>query len=222
MVKVSVLVPVFNNDVYIGRCLRSLLAQTLESHEYEIIVVNDGSTDRTAYALSLFDDKNDTIVKCFHHSENLGLPTALNTALGHAVGEYVVRVDSDDYVSRRFLDYMLTFLFYNKHFDAVSCDYLEVDANGDPKGRKNCSEDPIGCGILMPRSSVMAVGAYDPEFLCHEDKEFRVRFDIDHKVGRLELPLYRYRKHPGTITDDSEKLRFYYDKILAKYPNPRN
>ena len=54
--KISVIVPVYNQEKYIGRCLRSLLDQSIEKYNYEIIVINDGSKDKTKFALSLFKD----------------------------------------------------------------------------------------------------------------------------------------------------------------------
>ena len=63
--KVSVIVAVYNQERFIGRCLRSLLHQSMPHTDYEIIVVNDGSTDRTDYALSLFCDPKDSVVQLF-------------------------------------------------------------------------------------------------------------------------------------------------------------
>ena len=60
---ISVLVPIFNQEKYIGRCLRSLLHQSLDQNEYEIIVINDGSNDKTAYALELFNSPKEDLIK---------------------------------------------------------------------------------------------------------------------------------------------------------------
>jgi len=67
---ISVIIPVFNQEKWIGRCLRSLLNQTMNREEYELIVINDGSEDRTQFALDLFKDE---IVQ-IKLSENIGLP----------------------------------------------------------------------------------------------------------------------------------------------------
>ena len=99
--KISVIVAVYNQEHYIGRCLRSLLHQTLHHSDYEIIVVNDGSIDRTSYALDLFCDPFESIVKVLTNKANQGLPSSLNKALKVARAPYIVRVDSDDFVNIR-------------------------------------------------------------------------------------------------------------------------
>ena len=102
--KISVIVAVYNQEHYIGRCLRSLLHQTLHHSDYEIIVVNDGSIDRTSYALDLFCDPFESIVKVLTNKANQGLPSSLNKALKVARAPYIVRVDSDDFVNINFLN----------------------------------------------------------------------------------------------------------------------
>ena len=92
---VSVIVPVYNQEKYIGRCLRSLLAQDFPKNEYEIIVINDGSTDRTSYGLELF--KNDIVL--INNKKNKGLPYSLNQGIRKSKSKFIVRVDSDDYVN---------------------------------------------------------------------------------------------------------------------------
>ena len=85
---VSVIVAAYNQDRFIGRCLRSLLHQTIPHDDYEIIVVNDGSTDKTAYALELFCDPKYSTVKVITNETNLGLPASLNRAIREARAEY--------------------------------------------------------------------------------------------------------------------------------------
>ena len=120
---VSVIVAAFNQEKFIGRCLRSLLNQTLPPTDYEIIVVDDGSTDRTPYALELFHNA----ILSIRNEINIGLPASLNRGIRAARGEYIVRVDSDDYVNINFLNFLHFFLDQNPHIDAVACDYLLVD-----------------------------------------------------------------------------------------------
>ena len=74
---VSVIVPVHNQERYLGRCLRSLIAQDMPRHEYEIVVIDDGSTDRSAYALELFADE----LQIVSLPLNGGLPAAINVGL---------------------------------------------------------------------------------------------------------------------------------------------
>ena len=106
--KISVIVSVFNQEKYIGRCLRSLLSQKLSSELYEILVVNDASTDRTPYALELFCNPLNSIVKVLNNKKKLGLPASINKAIKFSKSEYF-EVDSDDWVSNEFLNTLFYF-----------------------------------------------------------------------------------------------------------------
>jgi glycosyltransferase involved in cell wall biosynthesis len=211
--RVSVIVAAYNQERFIGRCLRSLLRQTIEPEEYEIIVVNDGSTDRTPYALELFHDAIVTIT----NEENLGLPASLNRGIRAARAPYVVRVDADDYVNANFLLFLEEFLNQNEYMDAVACDYLLVDDEENVLDRVDCMERPIACGIMFKRNDLHEVGLYDETFRLHEERDLRIRFEKTRRIHRLELPLYRYRRHESNITNDTEAMEFHYQNLLKKH-----
>lgn len=214
---VSVLVPTYNQDKYIGRCLRSLLAQSTPQFEYEIIIINDGSTDMTGYALELFRDPADSNIHLITNKNNLGLSASLNIGLHHAQGKYIVRVDSDDFVNTNFIKFLHYFLQVNSYANAVACDYLLIDDQENEIMRCNCLEDPIACGIMFKKDHIFDVGLYDETFLINEEKEFRLRFEKKYNVYRLELPLYRYRRHEKNITNNVEQMKFYENLIGLKH-----
>lgn len=101
--------------------------------------------------------------------------------------------------------------------DAVACDYLTVNDQEETIDRKNCIQEPIGCGIMFKSSHLFEIGLYDEEFQLHEDKELRQRFEKIYKIHRLELPLYRYRRHENNITNDHEALDHHDKKLKAKH-----
>jgi glycosyltransferase involved in cell wall biosynthesis len=215
--KVSVIVAVYNQEHYIGRCLRSLLHQTLYHSDYEIIVVDDGSIDRTSYALSLFCDPFESIVKVLTNKANQGLPSSINKALKIARAPYIVRVDSDDFVNINFLNFLHYYLESNKHADAVACDYLLIDDKENELKRCNCDEEPIACGIMFRKKNLFDIGLYDESFHCHEDQELRVRFKKKYNIHRLNLPLYRYRRHGNNMTNDSKIMDYHYNRLIKKH-----
>jgi len=215
--KISVLISVFNQEKYIGRCLRSLLSQTLKDDLYEIIVINDGSTDKTPYALKLFTDPNKSLVKVINNDTNIGLPASINKAIHNSKCEYFVRVDSDDWVSKDFLKIMYTFLENNKYMDAIACDYVVTDEREEVIERRNCLLNPIACGIMFRKIQIVDIGYYDEKFLYHEDKELRIRFEKKYKIHRLELPLYRYRRHNSNMTNNQEYLDQFNNKLIEKH-----
>lgn len=103
-IKVSVLVAIYNIELFIGKCVRSILDQTYSN--LEIILVDDCSTDKSGqicdqYALA------DNRVQVIHHRKNERLPGVRNTGLDHSTGDYVVFVDGDDWLAPDFVEYML-------------------------------------------------------------------------------------------------------------------
>jgi glycosyltransferase involved in cell wall biosynthesis len=154
---ISVIIAAFNQEKYISRCLRSLLAQTISRDKFEIVVINDGSTDRSASVLGEFAGE----IVLIDNEKNIGLPASLNKAIRRARAPYVVRVDADDYVNSQFLHLLHEFLRENKYMDAVACDYLLVDEQEEVLGRKNCLTDPIACGIMFRTEQLIDIGLYD-------------------------------------------------------------
>ena len=99
--KVSVLVPVYKVEKYIGRCSKYLFEQTYENLEY--IFVDDKSPDRSIeILLQILNNypQRKPQVRIIHHKKNLGLACARNTAVNNATGDFVIHVDSDDYIDR--------------------------------------------------------------------------------------------------------------------------
>lgn len=210
---ISVLVPAYNAERFIGRAIRSVLNQTVPDRQHEVIAVDDASTDRTAYALELFKDE----IEILYNGKKLGLPASLNRAIRAARGKYVVRVDADDYVSHDYLYILQRFLEDNTYMDAVACDYLLVDDSENIIERRNCMEHPIGCGIMFRTDHLIEIGSYDDNFLMHEDRDLRVRFLKKYAIHRIELPLYRYRRHKGNMTNDRAASQQFERQLKVKH-----
>ena len=210
---VSLVVAVRNQEKYIGRCIRSILNQTYSRSDYEVIVVNDASTDNTKFALELFD--ND--IKLINNEVHKGLPGSLNVGIRSARGRFVVRIDGDDYVHTEYVNILSMHLALNPWMDAVACDYNLVSNNEYVIERRNCEEHPIGCGIMFRIDQLVELGLYDEQFLLHEDKDLRIRFLEKHTIHRVALPLYRYRRHDENMTNDDERMNGYLDALSAKH-----
>ena len=210
---ISVIIAAYNEEKFIGRTIRSLLNQNISQQSYEIIVINDNSSDKTQYALQLFEGD----VRVINNTKKHGLAYSLNLGIKEARGKYVVRVDADDYVHAEYLKVLSEFLEQNKYMDAVACDYLLVDDEEKVLSRCNCLSEPIGCGIMFRIENLIEIGLYDDEFLMHEDKELMLRFEKKYKVHRIELPLYRYRKHEGNMTNNISSMKKYERKLNEKH-----
>ena len=124
--KISVIVPVYNVENYLEKCLNSLVNQTLQ--EIEILVINDGSTDDSQKIIEVFQNKFPQKIKAFT-KENGGLSDARNFGIERARGEFIAFVDSDDYVSARMMEEM--YGLAKKHeAEIVICNLQKVDENG--------------------------------------------------------------------------------------------
>ncbi len=133
---ISVIVPIYNSEKYLKKCVNSILSQTYK--DLEIILVNDGSTDNTPRICDEFA-KKDNRVKVIHQ-ENGGQATARNTGLDAAKGEYIAFVDSDDYLEQDTYELLLSMLESN-NCDISMCGHKEVMENENSIGANDfCDE----------------------------------------------------------------------------------
>jgi glycosyltransferase involved in cell wall biosynthesis len=195
---ISVLVTNHNYGHYLGRCLRSLIEQTLPKNRYEIIVVDDASTDHSREVINSFAG----FIRPVFNEQNLGLGASCNRGLRMALGRFVIRVDADDYVHHDFLSVTELYLSLNYDIcDAVAVDYLEVDEQERVLARKCPKESPIACGVAFKMDALNKIGLYDGSLRFAEETELMKRFNAaGFKLDYLPLPLYRYKKHPNSLT----------------------
>lgn len=182
----------FNEEQFIGRCLRSLAAQSFEM-PIEVVVVDDASTDRTVEVVRGFADF--LPVRIVQNASNRGIGFSSSKGVMESVGRFVVRVDADDFVSEHFLNVLHLAVSTNRPDEAARCDYVVVDRFGNPIRRENADDKPIACGIMMSRESVFSVGLYETKLRVGEDVEFEARFSERFPITRVPIPLYRYRSH---------------------------
>lgn len=131
---VSIIIPVYNVEKYIQRCLESLVNQTFD--DYELIIVNDGSPDNSEKIIKKYEKKYKNIIR-YYKKENGGLSDARNYGLSKAKGEYVIFVDSDDYVENTFVKKLYDKAIENDS-DITICGVLdEIEKSGNQVIYKN-------------------------------------------------------------------------------------
>ena len=211
---ITVVVCTFNHGAWIERCIRSLLNQKfIKKDDFEIILIDDKSTDSTKKILKNFSDLEN--LRIHSNKKNIGLPKSLNKAIKLSKGRYVTRVDSDDYVQRNFLFLSKLFLDMNREYQAVAVDYIKVDNFETVLSKENCLKNEIACGIMYRKECLINIGLYNEKFKMREGHEINQRFKKKFKIGRLELPLYKYRMHEKNRTKNLKRVS-YFDKLLKK------
>ncbi len=206
MPKLSFIVPVYNTAPYLSTCLDSLLSQTRK--DFEIIAVDDGSTDQSLSILQSYQEQNPHCLHVFHQ-ENGGLSEARNRAMAEARGEYLAFVDSDDFIPPDFAQILLE-KAEGEDLDLVlfDFDYYYSDRPPVPAAlSKNLSPDPhrdallsspMACTRLVRRR--LFEGLSFPKGLLYEDLSLTPKLLLQaKKVAYLPQVLYHYYQRPGSI-----------------------
>ena len=234
--KVSVIVPVYNVEKYLEKCLDSLVNQTLK--DIEIIVVNDGTKDNSQEIIDKYTKKYPKKVKGFI-KENGGLSSARNYGLKYAKGEYIAFIDSDDYVELDMFEKMYNKAI-NNNYDIVVCDTIEVDEkNGNKVYKKsnfNYSNNDIKNYIIAPPMActrLYKINIFDEiifeEGIFYEDLNLIPSLVLKtDSIGFVEEGLYYYLQRSGSIMkqkqfnekllDIFKVLQKNYDLLNNKYP----
>lgn len=131
----SIIIPVYNVELYLSKCLDSILVQTFT--DFEVLLIDDGSTDNSAALCDSYAEKDDRF-RCFH-KENGGHTSARQTGLQHAAGTYITFVDSDDWVDPGMYQKMCS-VAKDTGADTVCCNYIAATPNGDIKCRSSFQE----------------------------------------------------------------------------------
>ena len=222
MKSVSVIVPFYNVEGYIGRCLDSLVKQTLD--DIEIILVNDGSKDRSKIVVDKYlKEYPEKIV--YLEKENGGLSDARNYAIPYAKGEYIAFLDSDDYVEYTMYKDMYE-LAKKENSDMVECDfYWEYPYKNKTKedkgliynGKKEMIEKVrvVAWNKLIKKDILEKTKIIFPKGYRYEDVEFTYKLVpyLD-KVSFLKKPCVHYIQREGSISNNqNERNKEIFDVL---------
>jgi len=212
--KVSVVIPVYNRARYVAAAVESVLAQSFT--DFELLLINDGSTDGSAEILRSYSDPR---VRLVCNQSNLGIPQTRNMGLRLACGEYLAWLDSDDVAYRDRLNAQVAFLDRHQDYAAVGSWTMAMDERGrrlTGLGLFPISPEEVQSQLLfhcsLANSSVMARTAILQEYgYCEQwavctDFDLWVRVAGKYKLGNLPRVLVRRRMHSGRITQEQAQL----------------
>lgn len=223
MTKVSIIVPVYNVEKYIEKCLASLINQTLQ--DIEIIIVNDGSTDGSKKIIEKYLENKK--IK-YLEKENGGLADARNYAIPYAKGEYIGFVDSDDYVEKTMFEKM-----YNKakqeDADMVECDFIweypkknKIDTGKIYKGKKQAIVEArvVAWNKIIKRQILQSTKIKFPKGLRYEDVEFFYKLIPNlNKISFIKEPLVHYVQRDTSIANTQNEKTAQIFEILENVIN---
>jgi glycosyltransferase involved in cell wall biosynthesis len=215
--KISVIITCYNLEKYISRVINSCINQTLSDEKYEIIVVDDCSTDRSWDIISGYHDMGG-FIKTVRMDKNSGVSSASNKGISISEGTYVVRVDGDDFINKNFLLSMSQILDWNEDIGFVYCDQIITTENNDRKQEINTLDRLLdnGAGVMFRRRYLDVIGHYDESLRNREDYDLIIRYIRNFDGYHLRLPYYRYFKRSGSLSSESatrEELKQRLDRI---------
>jgi len=219
-IKVSIIVPVYNTEKYLKKCLDSLVKQTLK--DIEIIVVNDGTKDNSQIIIDKYVEKYPNLIKSYI-KKNGGLSSARNYGLKYAKGEYIAFVDSDDWVEKNKYE-----LMYKKakeqNFDVVCCNFYSIYNNNVKIENLNIEENLLSKEEIKNKMKHINIAVWNKiykrnlfncvkfkEGILYEDIDFTYKL-IPHikSIGFLKQPLYNYVKRENSISNMLDKKVFQF------------
>ena len=226
MPKISVIVPVYNVENYIEKCLKSLVNQTM--HDIEIIIVNDGSKDNSKNIVKSFEEKYPEKI-VYLEKENGGLSDARNYAMPYAKGEYIAFLDSDDYVENDMYEKMYE-IAQKENSDLVECDFyweypnkIKEDIGQIYYGKKEMLEKVrvVAWNKLIKRDILEKTKIQFPKGYRYEDVEFTYKL-IPHleKVSFFKKPCIHYIQRENSISNSqNERTKEIFDVLdnVIKY-----
>lgn len=216
--KLSVIVPVYNVEKYLRKCLDSLVNQTF--HDMEIIIVNDGSPDKSQEIIEEYDKKY-PFVKAFV-KENGGLSDARNYGIARAQGEYLAFVDSDDYVEPTMYETMYT-KAVSGNFDMVVCDFEEIYSDHTVNGTSRLEDDLKNAEEVKKHMKDIYPSAWNKIYrrnlfekiqfkknVWFEDVELMYRMlPYIRSIGVVQQAFYKYVQREGSISKSNDE-RIYH------------
>jgi len=215
----SIVMPTYNASEFLDQALTSILEQSFG--KYELIIVDDGSSDGTVEQIQATDDERVRLIQ----RESTGITSALNRGIKESRGQYIARHDADDWSHPERLETQIQYLESHPNVAMVGTGAYLVDENGRRISRRRVLKDPtlddlashnefIHGSVIMRRDPVEQLGGYDEWYETAEDYDLWLRMANEYDIRNIDDPLYYFRLHDESIyADNLELLKLYH--VLA-------
>ncbi len=211
--QVSVILSTYNRSAHLSESISSILNQSYP--HFELIIVDDGSTDETQEIIAGFSDPR---ILLLSHDRNLGAARAFNTGISASQGLFIGFIGSEDvWLPEKLEENMSSFSQLSEEYGAVYSDMWEVDPAGECRYWKSpeiafntiLNEETLdyqvcclGSGVvLFRRECFEKVGLFDEQFPCYIDLELLIRVSQVYRLFHIRKPLYIYRSYQGICSD---------------------
>lgn len=225
MAKVSICIPTFNRKDYLKETLDSVFAQTYK--DYEIIIVDDGSTDGTGEMIKNGRYRN----LRYYRQENAGDAAARNKLIALARGDYIAFIDSDDLLMPDAVERMIRTEEAEGGDAVVYGPYIRIDRSGKILGKSKRRRLYSGfitrklfenilvhsCGSMFPRRILQDAGGFNQALAVCSDYDLWLRLSLKYRFIALDEPTFKRRRHPGNLSAGTSEKRIIELKVLEDF-----
>jgi glycosyltransferase involved in cell wall biosynthesis len=213
---ITVYITCHNYGRYLKQAIESVLAQTRQ--DWELIIVNDGSQDETLNLASQYQTKHPEKIRIINNTNARGLQFASNQALHEARGDYIIRLDADDFLDENILLVLAHYLDQHPDVALVYPNYVYIDSNGNYLGleqRKKIEANKgshlldlpaHGAGTMVRKRILKSVGGYDEKYDRQDCYDLWLKVINRFPVANVTTPLFYYRQHKESLTRDEKRL----------------
>lgn len=231
--KVSVIIPCYNASATIRETLKSIKEQTFK--DYEVIIVNDGSTDDTDNILTSYAEQLNGLLKIITQT-NQGQTVAKNVGIRNSKGQFIAFLDSDDLWAPEKLEYQLAYMESRPHVGLCYTEGILINEKGDKIGKVNClpsyrgncfdklliKNDIVASSVMIKREILDRVGLFDEDFKACENWDMWIRISKVSQIEYIDRPLTYYRVHLKNMSKNMDKMYVYRLKIIDKHLPTKN
>ena len=212
--KVTVYIPCHNYGRFLKQAIDSVIAQSYES--WELVILDDGSSDSTSKIIKNYLELHPAKIRTLCHYPARGLQACANLALDTARGDYIMRLDADDYLDESALLVLASYLDRHRDVGLVFPNYTYINENGAILGvenRKKIGTESLfldlpahGACTMVRKRVLKSIGGYSENHNAQDGYELWLKVLNRYKVANVATPLFFYRQHGSSLSRDENRI----------------